>query len=64
MKEDYKKFFELYDNQTDIGETHLKEWPLFKELRKSKEYMERFPEETLKEKEQIECKNTEDVTDN
>ena len=64
LKEDYKRFFEFYDDQTDIGEDELKEWPLFMELRKSKEYLERFPEETLEEKEQIECKVTEDVTDN
>lgn len=63
LKEDYKSFFEYYDNQTDIGKDELKEWPLFKELRKSKEYLERFPEELLEEKEQIECKVTEDVAD-
>lgn len=65
LKEEYKKFFELYDNQTDIGEDELKEWPLFMELRKSEEYMKRFPEiEEKEEVEKIECKNTEDVTDN
>ncbi len=65
LKEDYKSFFEYYDNQTNIEEVELKEWPLFMELRKSKEYLERFPEEVIDEKEQIECKDkdTEDVTD-
>ncbi len=64
LNEDYEKFFEFYDNQTDIGEDQLKEWPLFMELRKSEEYMKRFPE--IKEKEEvekIEYKDTEDVTD-
>lgn len=65
LKEEYKEFFELYDNQTDLREEQLKEWPLFKELRKSEEYIKRFPEiEEKKEVEKIECKDTEDVTDN
>ncbi len=64
LNEDYEKFFEFYDNQTDIGEDQLKEWPLFMELRKSEEYMKRFPEVEEKEEiEKIECKDTEDVTD-
>lgn len=64
LNEDYEKFFEFYDNQTDIGEDQLKEWPLFMELRKSEEYMKRFPEiEKKEEVEKIECKDTEDVTD-
>jgi len=48
LKEDYSKFFEFYDQQTDIGETELKEWPLFIELRKSEEFLKRFPEVEIK----------------
>lgn len=44
LKEDYQKFFEIFDEQSDIGEAQLKEWPLFRELRKSEEYMIRFPD--------------------
>ncbi len=63
LNEDYERFFEFYDHQTDIREEQLKEWPLFMELRKSKEYLERYPEEKIKEQQQIECKVAEDVTD-
>lgn len=59
LKEDYKKFFEFYDEQTDIGEAELKEWPLFIELRKSEEYMERFPE--IEDVERVELQDTEEV---
>ncbi len=64
LNEDYEKFFEFYDNQTDIGEDQLKEWPLFRELRKSKEYLERFPEGKIEEEKQIEYKDAKDVTGN
>ncbi len=63
LKEDYNKFFEYYDNQTDIGETELKEWPLFMELRKSEEYLKRFSEVENRNIKQIECTDTEDVTE-
>ena len=63
LREKYKEFFEVYDTQEDIGDEELKEWPLFKELRKSEEYMERFSDVEIKEVEKIECKDTEDVTD-
>lgn len=62
LKEQYEDFFKYYDNQSDLGERELKEWPLFKELRKSKEYMERYSEEKIEEEQQIECEDTEDVT--
>lgn len=66
LKEEYTKFFEFYDTQTEICEKQLEEWPLFKELRKSEEYMKRFPKTEIEEKEEvneIEYKDTEDVTD-
>lgn len=44
LKGEYKNFFEYYDKQTDIGEDELKEWPLFRELRNSQEFQQRFPE--------------------
>lgn len=50
LNEDYKRFFEIYDTQNDIGESALKEWPLFMELRKSEEYKKRFPDIDAKEK--------------
>lgn len=53
LKGEYKKFFEYYDNQTDIGEDELKEWPLFRELRNSQEFQERFPEVIDGEKEKV-----------
>lgn len=56
LKEDYEKFFEFYDNQNDIDENALKEWPLFAELRKSEEYRRRFPEVKIEEKKEIELK--------
>lgn len=63
LNDDFEKFFELYDNQTEIGEDELRGWPLFMELRKSEEYKQRFPEIEEKEVEEIKCKDTEDVTD-
>ena len=63
LKEQYEDFFRCYDNQSDIGESELKEWPLFMELRKSKQYMERYSKEQIVEKQQIECEDAEDVTD-
>lgn len=44
LKEEYKEFFKYYDRQDDIGEAELKEWPLFSALRRSEEYIRRFPE--------------------
>lgn len=44
LKEDYEKFFEIFDKQDDVGEIELREWPLFRELRNSEEYLKRFPE--------------------
>lgn len=44
LKDEYKEFFEYYDEQTDIGEAELNEWPLFRELRNSEEFQKRFPE--------------------
>ena len=52
LKDEYKEFFEYYDQQTDISEDELKEWPLFRELRNSKEYQERYPE-VVEEKKEI-----------
>lgn len=64
LGEDYERFFEFYDSQTDIGEAELKEWPLFMKLRTCEEYMRRFPEMKVEEKEEIECNgNTKDVVD-
>lgn len=42
LQEKYEEFFDCFDKQNEIGEDELKEWPLFKELRKSTEYKERF----------------------
>ena len=64
LGEDYERFFEFYDSQTDIGEAELKEWSLFMKLRTCEEYMRRFPEMKVEEKEEIECNgNTKAVVD-
>lgn len=52
LQEKYVEFFNFFDNQNDIGDVELKEWPLFRELRKSEEYQKRFPEVINVEKEE------------
>ena len=42
LMEEVNKFFELYDNQNEIDEAMLQRWPIFREIRETKEYKERF----------------------
>lgn len=45
LKDEVDKFFEVYDNQSDIGKTQLYYWPIFKSIRESDIYMSRFNKE-------------------
>ena len=42
LEEKYVDFFKAFDEQNDIGEAELNEWPLFKELRESEEFKVRY----------------------
>ena len=34
----YEEFYECYENQHDIGEDELREWPLFRSIREHQEH--------------------------
>lgn len=38
----YDDFFSYFDEQNDLGEDELKEWPLFREVRKNEIYIQRY----------------------
>lgn len=38
----YEEFFSFFDEQNDLDETELKEWPLFREVRESEIYIQKY----------------------
>lgn len=38
----YDEFFDFFDNQDDIGEKELEEWPLFRQVRETKYYIQKY----------------------
>lgn len=42
LLDEYDKFFKYFEKQNEIDETHLKEWPLFRGVRESSIYKERY----------------------
>lgn len=42
LLDEYEKFFRYFDKQNEISESHLKEWPIFRGIRESSAYKERY----------------------
>lgn len=49
LLDDEESFFKYFDNQEDIGEEELETWPLFRGIRESKFYLEKYIEDKNKE---------------
>ncbi|GLB24204.1 hypothetical protein LXJ15735_04450 [Lacrimispora xylanolytica] len=45
LLDDVEGFFDKFDNQDEIGEDELRNWPLFKKIRESDTYNNRFSDE-------------------
>lgn len=57
LKEMYDEFFILYEEQNDIGEMELSEWPIFRELRECNQYRVRFTDCKTNETSEYEAQN-------
>lgn len=58
-----EEFFIVFDHQNDLDEEFLYEWPIFKEIRESEVFIERYNKFEEGEQEIIQIEEKEDVID-